>query len=314
MKRNLLLKTMLLLCALIVGSSSVWADQEGSGIWTTESSAFSYAGSSSGAQLGSSNYPFNGTITLSESSIPSNAIIKQIVLTASSSARLEFHILLQSQLMVRIMSNVPIYGTSYDYIYNATKQGNGVIFNLSINSKKNIIITKIAVKYEDSDPTINASSPLDYDGDIVSGEIPYTVSNPIAGKILEATSDEAWISNISVGAEKVTFDMEENTGATRSGTVTLSYEGATSKDITINQAAAVVKHTVTINACENGSLAVLRGEDNVASGSGIPEGTKLTLCAIPDIGYRFRNWQYNALAVVGIRAIQTIKRISNACK
>lgn len=56
----------------------------GSGTWTAKAES-SYATTSSGvAQLGSSNYPFNGTISLSESSIPDNAIITKITMTAST--------------------------------------------------------------------------------------------------------------------------------------------------------------------------------------------------------------------------------------
>ena len=55
----------------------------GSGTWTAVASK-SYAGSNKGAQLGSGSYPFNGTITLSESSIPKDAVITNIAITATT--------------------------------------------------------------------------------------------------------------------------------------------------------------------------------------------------------------------------------------
>ena len=50
------------------------------GVWTAKSTNNSYAGSSSGAQLGaSSNREFKGTITLSNTSIPASATITAII-------------------------------------------------------------------------------------------------------------------------------------------------------------------------------------------------------------------------------------------
>jgi len=290
MKRITFLKSLFLLCALIAGSSNVWADTEdivslGYKTWTNGSytsndvtiTAVKGSGSDAPYKSGTQLRVYNGnTVTISIAA--GNITSIRFVATSSSNGVEHF-----------TYNNAPISSTAVaSYTWNAPSQMSSVTFGVN----GTIRWTEVHVTYAVG-PTINASSPVDYAADITSGEIPYTVSNPTTGKSLTAASEDDWISNISVGAEKVTFDMEENTGEARTGTITLSYEGATSKDIIINQAAAVAKHTVTINACENGSLAVLRGEDNVASGSEIPEGTKLTICAIPDIGYRFRNWQYN---------------------
>lgn len=322
MKQKLLLKTMLLLCALIVGSGSVWAGDttitwningvntattsnnkvvnttlntssisNGSGTWTAVTTVDSYAGSNSGAQLGSSSYPFNGTITLSGSSIPSNATIKSIGMTLSSSAGSGKPYTVSAKVNnTTFGSNKTVYGSSADYSFSGSVTGNAIVLTFSCESNKNVIITKLTVTYA-SDPVINASSPVNYAADVTSGEIPYTISSPVSGKSLSANSNDSWISNISVGASKVTFNMTENTGEARTGKITLSYEGATSKDITINQAAAVTKYTVTIETPTNGTLVVQRAGVNVVSGSQIPDGTTLDVIVTPNTGYKKRNWQ-----------------------
>ncbi len=85
-------------------------------------------------------------------------------------------------------------------------------------------------------PVINAENvELAYDA--TSGEIGYTISNPVDGQNLTAVSTAEWISNIAVTADKVTFTTTANEGNTaRTATITLSYEGANDKDVTVTQA------------------------------------------------------------------------------
>lgn len=140
-----------------------------------------------------------------------------------------------------------------------------------------------------TDPDITASD-VEYAADILNGEIPYTISNPVEGTSLAATTSTEWISEVTVGESAVTFTMEENTGAERTGTITLSY-GELTKDITVKQFAAVAKRTVTIEEPENGTLKVFRDAEEIVSGAQISEGTELTIEATPSEGYKFRNWQ-----------------------
>lgn len=51
------------------------------------------------------------------------------------------------------------------------------------------------------------------------------------------------------------------------------------------------KHVVTIETSENGTLQVKNGEDVVASGSEVEEGTTLTVVCTPAADYRLKNWQ-----------------------
>lgn len=155
----------------------------------------------------------------------------------------------------------------------------------------NVVITFINVASASSDPAINATDPDAYAADITSGEIPYTISNLVEGTNLTATTTTEWISDVTVGESAVNFTMTENTGAERTGTITLSYGDLLTKDITVKQLAAVAKHTVTIEEPENGTLKVFRGEEEIVSGAQLPGGTELTIEATPAEGYKFKNWQ-----------------------
>lgn len=162
-----------------------------------------------------------------------------------------------------------------------------ITFTNTTNARiDNIVLTGT----KSSAPAITASDVVEYAADILKGEIPYTISNPVEGTSLAATTSTEWISEVTVGESAVTFTMEENTGAERTGTITLSY-GELTKDITVKQSAAVAKRTVTIETPANGTLKVFRGTEEVVSGAQIPEGTVLTIEATPAEGYKFRNWQ-----------------------
>ena len=85
-----------------------------------------------------------------------------------------------------------------------------------------------------SDETIEVSA----DGDIY--EVTYTIANPAEGASVTAkTSGEEWFEVEDVDNTGLTLYVYENeTTSPRTGTITLSYPGAESKVITINQAAA----------------------------------------------------------------------------
>lgn len=105
-------------------------------------------------------------------------------------------------------------------------------------------IDDITLTYESaSGPSISATD-VTYEADATMGEIPYTINNG-DGSTLSASSETAWISNVTVDAEKVTFDMAKNTDAApREGVVTLTY-GSVTKNVTVTQKAPVIKYNIT---------------------------------------------------------------------
>ena len=85
-------------------------------------------------------------------------------------------------------------------------------------------------------PTISVEEELELAYDATSGEIEYTIENPVEGKSLTAETTAEWISDITVGAESVTFTTTVNeSDADRTATITLAYDGAVSKTVTVTQ-------------------------------------------------------------------------------
>lgn len=178
MKRHLLFKSLLLLCALVVGSTSVWAEDVtvtwnisgvqtsannqkvntalttssitpsgASGTWTAVSDgSSSYAASSTGAQLGaSSNRQFEGTVSLSSTSIPSSAIIKSVAvsITANGTSTLSATVGGNS-----LGSSKSVTGTTATYTIEGSQTGNDIVLTFSnTQASKYIKITKIVVNY-----------------------------------------------------------------------------------------------------------------------------------------------------------------------
>lgn len=67
--------------------------------------------------------------------------------------------------------------------------------------------------------------------------ISYTIKNPADGVTLEASADADWLTGAQYADGTVTYTVAENTGAERTATVTLSYEGAADATVTVTQAA-----------------------------------------------------------------------------
>lgn len=85
-------------------------------------------------------------------------------------------------------------------------------------------------------PVIVASNPAMLAYNANSGTIAYSITNPVDGESLSATTTDSWISNIVVGESHVTFSVSTNPiSADRTGHITLSYAGAADKIITITQ-------------------------------------------------------------------------------
>ncbi len=90
-------------------------------------------------------------------------------------------------------------------------------------------------------PIITANAPATLAYDAAGGEFGYSILNPTTGVTLNAASNSDWITNVAVNPTNstVTFSTSTNTTYTqRTGTIILSYTGATDKVVTITQEAA----------------------------------------------------------------------------
>lgn len=109
----------------------------------------------------------------------------------------------------------------------------------------NIDVTCGSASYSGFCTTVDTSTPsisadnVNIAADATYGEIEYSITNAVTGKSLSATTTADWISDIQVSADEVTFTTTANTASTeRIAEITLTYDGATDKVVTITQAGA----------------------------------------------------------------------------
>ena len=140
--------------------------------------------------------------------------------------------------------------TPYNTLFTGTFE-NGKIYNvtgiyLQYNSTKELLPRSADDIVEVLEPSIVADN-VHIACDATSGEISYTINNPVEGTNLTATEEVEWISNLAVDAtnNKVTFTTTANTGAERSGVITLTY-GSVTKEVTVSQAVYTITSTYTL--------------------------------------------------------------------
>ena len=115
-------------------------------------------------------------------------------------------------------------------------------------------------------PSISADN-VDITYDATSGEIAYTINNPVSGGSLVATSTATWISNFTYTDEKVTFSAEVNDAAERSATVTLTYtygSESVTKNVTVTQAG-----NPNAPGTENNPYTVAQARAAIDAGTGV---------------------------------------------
>lgn len=117
-------------------------------------------------------------------------------------------------------------------VFAATDRYVRLYFNKGSGS--NVGVGPITIAVPTTDPAIVASN-VELEADATSGEIAYSIVNPVDGTTLTAATEAEWISDITVAEDKVTFTTTANEGAERTATITLTY-GTLTKDVTVTQA------------------------------------------------------------------------------
>lgn len=85
-------------------------------------------------------------------------------------------------------------------------------------------------------PVISVKQPKSYPGMSGTYSINYSIENPREGVLPEASSEDSWITGLSVNEKSVSFKLSENSsGQKRSGTITLSYQDAEGASVSITQ-------------------------------------------------------------------------------
>lgn len=131
------------------------------GVWTAVTTANSFANTSSsfGIQLGSSSYSFNGTITLSNTSIPSGAQITNVKINAKSGGNYTVSCKVGT---TTLGTNVTVNNsTAADYSFSGSVLGNSIVLTLSTSAKKYFALSSITVTYSLEPATIQLSKAGD---------------------------------------------------------------------------------------------------------------------------------------------------------
>ena len=132
-------------------------------------------------------------------------------------------------------------GTSrYVGVYNSSDWRCYTSMNNNIKSQTFTFYKRVDASTPDA-PVISADNvTIAYDA--TNGSIAYTLTNPVEGTNLTASSSESWLTIGEISSTAVSFTCEANTGKARTATVTLTY-GDVTKTVTVTQAAAPVIYT-----------------------------------------------------------------------
>lgn len=130
--------------------------------------------------------------------------------------------------------------TAQDYVFNFEPQGSNTTVTVKIGGKRGYIYRLDIIKGHEVTlpPVLEITSPatisVGQEGDIAT--ITYNVQNPVEGGSVTAEADVDWINSFDYTTSgEVSFIVDANNDASRTGVVTLSYEGAESKTVTIQQ-------------------------------------------------------------------------------
>jgi hypothetical protein len=111
------------------------------------------------------------------------------------------------------------------------------IFSCYASGQTDICIYKLVGEYKMPPVlTVNPAS-ISFEAATGSKTVTCTIENEVEGVNVTATENVDWLST-SVSDKTVTITATENTGEARNATVTIAYQGAASKTVTVSQAAA----------------------------------------------------------------------------
>lgn len=192
-------------------------------------------------QIGSKNNPQTSawTIQTPVSSFGNNKKITAVSITAYTTATTATYDISAGGSSVKSGSLTTSSSTYTANNLNITS-GNIVITMTGSSTSKAMYLSDISVTYEDagssSDPSITASD-VNITYDATEGSIAYTLNNA-TGNVTATLTTGDWLTLGTVTSSAVPFTCTANDGAQRTATVTLSFEGAQDKVVTVTQDAA----------------------------------------------------------------------------
>lgn len=174
------------------------APESSTGKWHAFAENSYSSGTSGGAQLGSKANPFNGTITLTDSDIPANAIIQEITFNGFTNKAYTLAVTVNEE----SAGNITVaQTTATDHKLSGFElTGNEVVFSAT-SASKYLCVKGISIKY-----TIPEEQP----GDIVVGYIPqYCLeANADKSELTVMTGTELRFSSMAAAKMEITTEDE----------------------------------------------------------------------------------------------------------
>lgn len=174
------------------------APESSTGKWRAFAENSYSSGTSGGAQLGSKANPFNGTITLTDSDIPANAIIQEITFNGFTNEAYTLAVTVNGE----SAGNITVaQTTATDHKLSGFElTGNEVVFSAT-SASKYLCVKGISIKY-----TIPEEQP----GDIVVGYIPqYCLeANADKSELTVMTGTELRFSSMAAAKMEITTEDE----------------------------------------------------------------------------------------------------------
>ena len=228
---------------LVVGMSSAWADEE-----TIDFSAQGYTNAQQVTETSGTvvkaTFTSGGTATAYYTTGNAVRVYNGGTMTITANGNEITKIVYTYELngtataSVAGKNNAGTYNTS-----TKTWTGSDTEVVLTAGTAKHVRISKVVVTYTvsggGSDPSISADN-VDVAYNATSGQIAYTVNNPVTGGSVSATTTADWITLSSTTTSPIAFTCTANSGASaRTATVTLTYtygSNTATKSVTVAQA------------------------------------------------------------------------------
>ena len=261
---------MLLLCALVVGNVSVWADEVTftPGTDTGETSVTKGLVTATMTTMNNVSYyqiyaNQSGTFSVT------NGNITKIEFTCTASGTSKYG-----------PGNASADKGTYSYSGNkGTWTGNAT--SVTISSTAQIRMSSLTITY-----TPDLTHTLAYTvspAECGSVEVGSTSIGEGKTTTITATPNDGYrftswsVSGTGASVVSTTTNPTTFTMGTSDATVTANFE-------------AIPTHTLTVTPTSAGTITVKNGEDEVASGSSVREGTELTIIAAAGVGKKFNSW------------------------
>lgn len=177
------------------------------GVWHLSAGSY-YGAINGGAQLGSSNNPFtDGTITLSDSDIPANAIINEITFTGKTNSAYTLAVTVNGQ----SAGNIEVQTTEQDHTLTGLElAGNEIVFTTNTDATKYLCVKGISVKYTVPEPELDGEPAIQVfhhkDGGFMTVEYSFYVKNYDATQhtieVLATVEGQQEVEFTEVNAEK----------------------------------------------------------------------------------------------------------------